>query len=190
MPADRFRPGHRNRPQARGDGKLSEGRAAWVKAAFGQLVLMVEAEPDHPNLGPSVMLTYPRPSGRPVTINLTALTEEELDAMQQFFDLLFQTARPVIRLRDKVAKDALAQGDDSHARVYRQAPQFVVRSREVIANAQGVWERLAGVPPLDEAPASSDGELRGDSDGLAEPTQDSSGPEDDGSEDQQPPVLG
>jgi hypothetical protein len=126
----RFRPGHRDNPQLRGTGKMSDTRRAWLKTAIGQFVILEygTGDEDHDKEhGPTVKLHLPRPGRPPVNFNLTALTAEELKLTREFFNLLFDMAEPIVDLRDKVAHDALADGDDSYARVYRAVPQFVIR---------------------------------------------------------------
>lgn len=181
-PASRYKPGHRSRPQVRGTGKISENRAAWCKTVIGQFVLMLDPPENADQVGTDIRLHIPRPGMRDVTLNLTAMTVEELDAFEQFITLILQTARPVCEERDKVAQDALDQGDDSHGRVYRQAPQFIVRSGAILADHAGLRRGLEGVPEVEPTAGASDGGIRGRGDALAEPAPDNSGPEDDGSQ--------
>lgn len=172
-----FKPGHRSNPQLMGTGKMSENRYAWIRLTIGQFVIMLE--PDEAEVGTSVRLIQPRPGARSVISNITALTVEELDAMEQFFKLLFDTARPVVVARDKAAQDALDQGDDSHARSYRQPPQFVVRERALREHNEGVPVGPDGVPPVAQG-ADPDGAVRGTGDGMAEQPSSDRGPQDDG----------
>lgn len=144
----KYRPGSRNR--YRGDGQISEGRVAWVRTVLGQFIWMefdpsgpdqLEESTDEPNLdklGPNLRLVSPRSSGRPISWNLSALTEEELDILVDFFKQLEARIRPIIRLRDKVAQDAWNEGNDSYYRIYREVPQFVVRERAKLQYSEGI----------------------------------------------------
>lgn len=184
----RYRPGHRNSPQLRGDGKMSEERYAWLKTAVGQMVILVQ-HGEGKETGPTIRLHLPRPGGRPISYNLTALTKEELDEMRKFFELLFATAEPVVISRDRMAQDALTAGDDSFARVYRQLPQFIVREGSQPRYDQGVHDGSEGLPPGsggDSDPSEGSGVVCGElADG--EPEEDS--PQDDGPETHKPPSL-
>src|SRR3954454_4710994 len=98
----RFRPGHRDNPQARGSGKMSGSRFAWLRTAIGQFVILRYEDPqedEDPESGPTIRLFLPRPGARPVQYNLTALTEEELKLTREFFNLLFDLADPIVKQR-------------------------------------------------------------------------------------------
>lgn len=120
--------------------------------------------------GRNVFLYLPGGRGRQVRWNLSSLTEEELKATKAMFDLAFELAEPVVKHRDKVAQDALAEGDDSYTRVYRAVPVYVVREGPLAAHNESV--RLGFIPVPgdndDEEWGSSDGgELRTAGDGVA-----------------------
>lgn len=173
-----WRPGHRtNRSRLMGTGKMSANRHAWVRTEIGQFVIMLE--PEENEIGTSVRLIHPRPGARPVILNITALTMLELTAVEQFFKLLFDKARPVIEQRDKAAQLAYDQGDDSFARSYRRPPQFTVREGTQREHPEGVPLGSDGVPEVDEG-SDLDGELRGDGPGVAEQPTPDRGPQDDG----------
>lgn len=142
MPERRFRPGHRSNPQARGTGKLSDRRYAWLSTTIGQFVIMYFDENNEDNLdeetGPTIRLFLPRHGGRPISFNFTALTHEEFVLLKQFFDILFELAEPVVLERDRVAQDAAAEGDDSFARLYRAVPRLVVRERTIRKDGSGI----------------------------------------------------
>jgi len=190
----RYSGGSRGNAQIRGTGKMSENRVAWVKANFGQLVILKydDADPGgdtdqpgktEPDSGPTIRLYVPRPNARDFSLNITALTEEELLAFEEFMAFLFELAKPVVRERDRIASEALADGDDSYTRVYRQAPQFVVRQGAKPADGEGVLrgpDDLPGGSGGGESATGDDGGLRGAGDGLAEPEPGSDLPQDDG----------
>lgn len=184
-PAKRkFRPGHRDNPQLRGSGKMSENRFAWLRTVIGQFTIM-KYEPSEEDAdaeyGPTVLLYIPRPGGRDISFNLTALTKEELDAIEEFFNLLIAEARPVVADRDRIANEALEAGDDSHARVYRQVPQFIVRKRSKRQDNQGVHDGSQDVSPRDGRDGNLDDGVRRVGNELVDSESSEAGSEDDGS---------
>lgn len=158
-------------PQLRGTGKMSEERAAWLRTYLGQMTYMrYDKTPDGDTIenGPNVVLYVPRTGSRiPLIMNITALTIEELDAMEAFFKLIFDEARPIVVERDRVAREAFDSGDDSFARVYRQLPQFIIRSRSEFGHTEGVHVGSEDLPEVNGGDDTSDDGLRGDSDQLA-----------------------
>lgn len=127
---------------------MSENRIAWLRTINGQFVLLhypegslnedgEEGDTDRSGqfdterqYGYNLQLLIPILHRKPLTINLTSLTIEELEMTRQFFNTAFDMAEPVVRLRDQVAEDAFANGDDSFARSYRPVPQLVIRKRQ------------------------------------------------------------
>lgn len=57
-------------------------------------------------------------------IDLTALTIEELDLLQKFWNKAFDEARPICANADAMAAVALEQGDIRHRRLYRPKPVY------------------------------------------------------------------
>jgi hypothetical protein len=166
---------------------MSENRRAWIKTAVGMMVLMEyrngEDEDESTNeTEPTIRLYLPQPGRKAVSYDLTALTEPELDAMEKFFALLFKKARPVVQQRDKVANDALERGDDSFARVYRDAPQFIVREGQVSSDGQGVYDRPEDAPGGHAPDSDSDSSVGGSGDGVASGEAQHCSSEDNGSE--------
>src|SRR6476620_9325172 len=129
-PKRQFRPGHRNNPKAAGRGRMSENRYAFLTTLFGTFQIM-RYQPDEEEiaLGPTVTLYIPRESKQDISFDLTALTTDELNKLEEFFHLLIAEARPIVAERDRIAHEAFESGDDSFTRVYRQVPQLVVRKR-------------------------------------------------------------
>jgi hypothetical protein len=141
---------------------MSKDRFAWLRVHIGNFIIMKydetpEGEVDE--LGPNVILFIPRPNTRDLALHLTALTESELDATEEFFKLLFDLARPTVQERDRVAKDALEKGDDSFTRVYRADPQFIVRKGQESADDQGVLNGPDSLPEGNKPDGSPDGGL-------------------------------
>lgn len=181
-----YRPGVRNvdLEKRTRDGLMSESRWAWVRVVTGQFVILVEDS----KIGRTIRLYHPT-RGRPVDWNLTALTEEELLKLKELFDSAFEWALPEVQRRDKEAADAFAKGDDSHARIYRQAPQLVYRKRPEQEHGEGVQQRPSGVPQGDSGGVDLDGGVRGLGDGLAEYDSGEGGSQDDGPKVDKSPKL-
>jgi hypothetical protein len=111
-----------------GFGRVAKNKLAWLNTQTTRQVSLhvfnsgeydeengieVSSEP-----GPSYVLMMPVPGRkRPLTWNLSGMTQEELTATRQFFDHAFSLADPVTRERDQVANEAFQQGDDSYQRV-------------------------------------------------------------------------
>lgn len=180
--ADRqYRAGHRRRDFHYGNRQFSESRYGWVRTYLGQFVILVDKADDDGDL--NVTLYHPKEKARPVALNLTDCTEEELIAMKDLFDKAFELAIDTARRRDKVAEDAFQRGDDRYARSYREVPQLVYRQGALDAHREGVRERhepvsLGGWGGL---PADDAG-VRGPGNGVAEQHEDRGAPEDDGPE--------
>ena len=150
MPDRRYKAGPRRDDLNKPDAQMSPGRWAWLKCNLGQLVIMV-----NPTMkSPDVKLIHPFPRGRGVTFNLTALTEQELDAFESLVRTAIDWARPIVRERDKDAEQAFANGDDSMPRVYRQVPQLVFRKGHEPAHWAELRQRPEG--SADVAPAPND----------------------------------
>jgi hypothetical protein len=69
--------------------------------------------------------------------DLSEMTVAELDAVQEFLNTVFDEAREVCEHRDRLAREAFEDGDDSLARLYREVPRVVDRSRKGEQHGQG-----------------------------------------------------
>lgn len=159
--------------------KISNNRIAWLKTIMTQIALMRYTEDemrdveqvlsgDDYEVGDTLRMMVSTTSGRPYTLNLTAMTEEELKMTRDMFKLCFDMAEPIIKARDKKAAEAYATGDDSFVRSYRQVPQFVIRAGAFRENSKSL---LDGLDYAIEGPAnqvSPPRELRGSSDEVAD----------------------
>jgi len=169
-------------------GQYVKERMAWVNTFLGQIALYFYEEgtavaDTTTEPGPTVKVLIPRYKGPTVHWDLSALTLEELTKLREFFDLAFDTAEPVIRMRDKVAQDAFAEGNDSISRLYRPVPQLVVRKRPEPEHSEGVLDGPENVPSGNDdgsAVNGSAGGVRGSGSGLADVGASEGGPEDDG----------
>lgn len=179
-----YQPGHRRSDlgqnmSAEGPTRYSESRYAWVRTEAGQFVILVGNQSNE--AGHDVVLYHPRPGRqRPLTISLTSLTEQELDAMEDLFKSAFEWARPVVQQRDKEANDAWSSGDDSVPRNYRPVPQLVYRKRPELQHGEELLQRPEDVPGGDRGAVDRDGGVRGAGDELAQPDSGEGAAEDDG----------
>jgi hypothetical protein len=143
-------------------GRLSRARAAWVRTGVAQFVMLKfdnQAPPDEDDeddeteltneVGNDLFLMVPQPRGKPLMLNFTAMTEIELRKTRQFFDLLFTLAEPIVKDRDKVANNALANGDDSYARIYRPVPDFIIRPGTIEPDSKSVLDGSEDSPQGD-----------------------------------------
>lgn len=128
------------------DTKFSENRAAWIRIETGTYVIILG---DDIGEGSDVVFYIPPALGRKfgaVSINLTSLTSEELVALRELFNTALDWAEPVVAQRDKEARIAWENGDDSHARNYRALPTVVYRKRPFGEHGESLLERPQGVP--------------------------------------------
>lgn len=188
--ARRFKPGVRPQYAA---GKIGANRRAWLTAGVLQLVhyeYTEEQSRENLNLldvtdegqvesGNSIVLSIKKGAGRPLTFGVTSLTERELDMVIDFLKRLEPRIREIIRLRDKVAQDALDKGDDSFSRVYRQVPHLVVRPGVLGQDPEGV---LVGPPSVPDGHGDGD-DLDGGVPGAGDELADGEAPDAGGSDD-------
>lgn len=92
------------------------------------------------------------------TLNLTALTGEELTALRTIIDHAFALAEPIVDELDQRAQEAHDNGDDSYSRLYRSLPALIIRERVVRAHDQSVPDRPDGVDGLDPDAPNLDSE--------------------------------
>lgn len=141
------------------DGRMSDRRVAWLEFLFGKIIIrqfLPEDETDQEmreyaeenQVGPTVIVQMDigRTGRRPIYLNLTALTAEELRGFRDVMNFAFDLAEPVAKDRDEVARRAKDAGDDSYARVYRAVPQLIIRDGKVIPYGEGVQDRPDDVP--------------------------------------------
>lgn len=147
-----YKLGQRRADLQRNPETYSKHRAAWCSIFAGQFVIMVNNDTKTVT-GPDISILVHQANRKyPSVINLTGSTVEELDALQDLFNSAFEWARPIAELRDKEARDAFEQGDDSHARYYRQLPKLVYRKRPESEHGEGVQHGSEDVSPLAGSP--------------------------------------
>lgn len=117
-------------------GKISESRIAWTRNMGGLWVIreyppIYKGEHIGERIGSEIKIQVPTGGFRErgTILSLTNLTEKELVALQELLNNAFSLALAVAKARDKAAKEAADAGDDSHFRVYRSDPDYVVRER-------------------------------------------------------------
>lgn len=200
MPSKRpFKPGMKTRYKP---GRFTDERKAWVETSIGTIILQIfkytgstatqdtDEDSDDTEVYDAISIDaertdtirvyFPARGGRPLSINVTSMTEEELLHVAHFFKAVFEIALPLVRERDRMAQDAFNQGDDSFARNYRPVPRLIVRAREVGGDAERVLLRLAEVFGGDRGTGNLIRRLRGDSYELAPGKSEEGGPQDDG----------
>lgn len=141
------------------DGRMSDRRVAWAEFLFGKIIVrqfLPEDETDaemreyaeENQVGPTVIvqMDFGRGGRRPIYLNLSALTAEEVRVFRDVMNFALDLAEPVANDRDEVARRAQAAGDDSYARVYRAVPQFIIRAGKVIPYGEGVQDGPEDVP--------------------------------------------
>jgi hypothetical protein len=146
---------------------MSENRFAWLQTHVGTFQIMEYLpEEDEQEYGPTVLLYLPLPGRRSLSYNLTALTTEELDKLEELFNLLITEARPIVAERDRIAHEALESGDDSHVRIYRAVPRLFIRKRpsrqdgdRVLNGSQDVPEGTGGDGDSSDGPGGVGDEL-------------------------------
>jgi hypothetical protein len=72
-------------------------------------------------------------SPKPSFLNLSRMTEEELDLLKELFNKAFEMARPTVQARDRNAVN-----DIDDPRNYRQIPRFIERERPKPPYLEGV----------------------------------------------------
>jgi hypothetical protein len=205
-----FKPGVRNYQRGQvSEGRMSRSRRAWVKTAISTFVLYRHDPLEPPEegdeeategyqenvkgenaLGYNYRIAIPIPRLRkPLNLNLTALTEAELLAVKEFFDLAFSLALPVVRDRDRIAKEAWDAGDDSYPRVYRALPEFVVRGGKDGQHSSSLQVRSVSVSGMAGRDDSHTGRLQHTGGEVAERYTEDDSTEDDGPKDDEPSSL-
>lgn len=142
MASDEGGPG-RGRRFTPKDGKLTPDAESWVNTwAAGFQVRVIYSDDDDilATEGPDVRLNVAF-GPKFINVNLSAMTEVELDATQAILARAIETARPIVQHRDRHAREAYENGDPSFARNYRAAPTLYARARQKRTDDQGVFVR-------------------------------------------------
>lgn len=131
-----WRPGSR-RPVP--TGKFTENRESWVRLNTQQYILYKNPQ-DTRTMEPGeeyiILIISNR---REIKMNLSGMTQQELLALKTFLNRAFDMAEPICEERDRAANEAFeATGDDSFVRLYRRAPEFVIRRGKVGQHTSGI----------------------------------------------------
>lgn len=111
---------------------FGERRKAWLETHSLKLVLYVGRNDDmgiefsDPDIGEPVALALAAGRGK-FFINMTSMTEEELDLVEKFFNDAIAEARPTIKNLDEQARRAWEDGRDLYVRSYKQDPVIHTR---------------------------------------------------------------
>lgn len=88
--------------------------------------------PPNPDTGlPKVILSINRGAGKPMAIDLSMFTEQELIAFKETVLIATEVAQPVCTALDQRAQEAMNNGDDTDPRTYRSVPVVFVRPRSL-----------------------------------------------------------
>lgn len=199
MAQSQYRPGSKGRNVGRY--RISENRIAWARTSITQLALMRYTDEemktvekrypgDEGELGDTLRLMISTTSGRPYTLNLTAMTAEELEAFEGLVTLALRMAKPIVQDRDREAADRYANGDDSYSRSYRQLPQFVIRAGSFGPNDQGVLDGFEDAVTGPVSHRAPEREVRGGRPEVADEEPEAAEPQDDEPPDDELPGVG
>lgn len=83
-----------------------------------------------PEAGDSIQFALRWHGSKGFMIALTSLTEQELDQFEQFVTFGVAKARPIVRERDKVAREAVKNGNYDYHRSQRQDPKLLIKAGE------------------------------------------------------------
>lgn len=102
--------------------------------------------PTNPTNGkPKVILAINRGAGKPLAIDLSQLTEQELVAFRETVLIATEVAQPICAALDQRAQEAMQNGDDTDPRTYRQVPVVFVRPRSLAEYDRRVLDRREDV---------------------------------------------
>lgn len=136
-PARRWKPGNVQRA-----GRVDPDTVGWVDTNLGKVILKAFQNNDmqgEEGLNCNLIIKFFNGGFR--TIDLTALTEAEVNALGEFAQFVFDTIIPTIRRRDEVAREAFGNGDRSFARSYRAVPKIVIAERPPGEHGEVVLQR-------------------------------------------------
>lgn len=148
--------------------RYGDSRRAWVDLPGVKLSLY--AGGGHDNDYETVVIQIAL-FGKPVPFKLSlgGLTQAELSAMKEFFDLAFANALPLVKQRDQEAQDEYDDGDTSNSRIYRIVPRIFVREGAQFGDRASLLRGSAWVDELESAIISVASKLRGPRRTVPEP---------------------
>jgi hypothetical protein len=130
-------------------GLLSPATARWVRTAGERISMSLFRSKTTTELGPEVIVWITKTQRAGVPLTLTSKTLDELLGIKALFDYAFALAEPIVRKRDEDAAARYDSGDDSLPRVYRGAPEVVVRPWTEGIDGQSVLQRFEDLPTGD-----------------------------------------
>jgi len=130
--------------------------ARWV-TTFRNFLVQLITEEEVEGQGPSVIFYVPMShNGVRFAFDFTALSPDELDAVEGLLKSCIDLARPIVKHRDGKAKQDAADGYDSNPRVYRPLPTVVERAWARGLDGQSLLNRRTGFLPRDAADVVTD----------------------------------
>lgn len=133
---------------------MSPERAAWVRMGANEVILwdhsrhLAEEDDDEVKEG-HTLIFHVSGQARKWHLQLGTMTEAEIVALKQFMDHVFEQAIPLAHRLDAEARQSWEEHGIDYARLYRVAPQFVVRERVRKEHDPGVQGGPDGVDGVD-----------------------------------------
>lgn len=160
--------------QKRYNAKFSDARRAWLDLPRLKLSLFVNEETEDDTESVTIQIAL---FGRnlPFRIGLGGMTQAELSATKEFFDLAWANALPIVKRRDQEAQEEFDEGDTSNSRIYRVVPRVFVREGPLFRDRPSLLRGSAWVDELESAIISVTTKLRVGRSTVPEPDPDTGG---------------
>lgn len=114
-------------PQRRGMNRLDSETVLFANIQSCHIAVSVAEnrhDPEEDGTGPEVYMHLRRPDNSRLSIRLSGMTEEELKAFGTAMIEAVRIAQPVVRQRDKEAKEVEERGEVIRFRSYRSDPKI------------------------------------------------------------------
>lgn len=123
---------------------MAEERVAFFQSVLGTMsIYLNNAGSADRDQTPSVVILYGSDNKKfPYKHSITSMTSAELAHYKEFINLAIEIAEPIVEERDKIAAEAMTEGDDSYGRVYRQPSRIVVRPRLLGPDDHSIMNKL------------------------------------------------
>lgn len=156
MPARKWQPGNRARPQP----LLPNQLALMTRLEGVEVRAYYHQAKEEEEVGENINLGLYLAEHRNVVISLTRFTEEELNAFQQVINSACDRARKTVVERDRIAGEAFQSGDNTYVRSYRRVPVVIDRTGAFPEHSESLLRRSRRAPAVDvypDRPALGDG---------------------------------
>lgn len=159
-----YNPSSRAGAVYRANHKYGKYRLAWLTCHLGEFIVSyntqvkdgmseleieelledgIQPESGERPTGPSVEIAFrKRLSLKRIVMNLSNCSEQELKYLGALWELAIDLAMPTAIHRDKEARDAISNGDDSFSRSYRPIPVWAVRTGKGVEYPESLRDRL------------------------------------------------